>query len=70
MDTGAAGMNKEMVEISSMEFEMATVIAEAKALDLAMLEEVRRRMDWPMWDLLIKAELEPLKKVGTWGIMY
>ena len=49
-DTGAAGMNKEMVEISSMEFAMATVIAEAEALDPAMIEEARRRMDWPKWD--------------------
>ena len=29
MDTGAAGMDKEMVEIGSMEFTMAIVIAEA-----------------------------------------
>ena len=29
VDTGAAGIDKEMVEISSMEFTMAIVIAEA-----------------------------------------
>ena len=38
-DAGAAGMDEEMVEVSSMEFAMATVIAEAEALDPAMLEE-------------------------------
>ena len=45
-DMGAVGMDKEMVEVSSMEFAMATVIAEAEALDPATLEEARRRMDW------------------------
>jgi hypothetical protein len=68
-DTGAAGMDKEMVEISSMEFAMAAVITEAEALDPAMLEEVRRRMDWLKWDFVIKAELEALKKAGTWGVI-
>ena len=68
-DTGAVGMNKEVVEICSMKFKMAAVIAEAKVLDPAMLEEVRRRMDWPKWDLAIKAELEALKKAGTWGVV-
>ena len=62
-------MDKEMVEVSSMEFTMATGIAEAKALDPATLEEARRRMDWPKWDLAIKAELEALKKAGTWGVV-
>ena len=70
MDIGAPGIDKEeMVEISSMEFAMDAVIAEAKALDPAMPEEVRRRMDWPKWDLAIKAELEVLKKAGTWGVI-
>ena len=68
-DTGAAGMDEEMVEVSSVEFAMAAVIAEAEALDPATLEEARRRMDWPKWDLAIKAELEVLKKVGTWGVV-
>ena len=45
-----------------MEFTMAPVIAEPKAMDSAMLEEVRRRMDWLKWDLVIKVELEALKK--------
>ena len=65
VNTGAAGMDEEMVEIGSMEFAMAAVIAEAKSLDPATLEEARRRMDWLKWDLAIKAELEALKKVGT-----
>ena len=26
-------------------------------------------MDWPKWDLAIKAELEALKKAGTWGVV-
>ena len=64
-DTGAAGMDKEMVEFGSVEFAMTTVITEAEALDPATLKEVRRRMDWPKWDLAIKAELEALKKAGT-----
>ena len=50
-DTGAAGIDEEMVEVGSMEFAMATVIAEPEALDAPTLEEVRRRMDWPKWDL-------------------
>jgi hypothetical protein len=58
-----------MVEVSSVEFAMATVIAEAVALDPATLKEVRRRMDWPKWDLAIKVELEALKKAGTWGVV-
>ena len=62
-------MDEEMVEIGSMEFAMATVIAETEALDPATLEEVRRRMDWLKWDLVIKAELEALKKAGTWGVV-
>ena len=45
VDTGAAGMEKEMVKVGGMEFSIATVIAEAEALDPAMLEELRRRMD-------------------------
>ena len=61
-DTGAARIGKEMVEVGSMEFTMAPVIAEPKAMDSAMLEEVRRRMDWLKWDLVIKVELEALKK--------
>ena len=61
-------MDKEMVEIGSMEFAMAAVIAEAEALDPAMLKEVRR-MDWLKWDLAIKAELEALKKAGIWGVI-
>ena len=40
-----------------MEFTMAAVIAEAKALDPAMLKEARRRMDWPKWDLAIEGVL-------------
>ena len=68
-DMGAAGMDKEMVEVGSMEFAMATVIAEAEALDPVTLEEARRRMDWLKWDLVIKVELEALKKVGTWGVI-
>ena len=48
---------------------MAAVIAEGKALNPATLKEVRRRMDWPKWDLAIKAELELLKKAGTWGVV-
>jgi hypothetical protein len=68
-DTGAAGMDKEMVKSSRMEFVMAAVSAEAEALDPAALEEARRRMDWPKWDLAIKAELEVLKKAGTWGVV-
>ena len=68
-DTGAAGMDKEMVEVSSVEFAMAAVIVEAEALDPAMLKEARRRMDWLKWDLVIKAELEALKKAGTWGVV-
>ena len=51
-----------------MEFAMATVIAETKALDPATLEEVRK-IDWPKWDLTIKAELKVLKKAGTWGVV-
>ena len=62
-------MDKEMVEISSVEFAMAAVIAEANTLDPATLEEARRRMDWPKWDLAIKVELEALKKAGTWGVV-
>ena len=62
-------MDNEIVEVGSMEFAMDTVIAEAKALDAAMPEEARRRVDWPKWDLVIKAELEALKKVGTWGVV-
>ena len=62
-------MDKEMVEIGSMEFAMATVITEAKTLDPATLKKARRRMDWPKWDLGIKAELEALKKAGTWGVI-
>ena len=58
-----------MVEVGSMEFTMAPVIAEPKAMDSAMLEEVRRRMDWLKWDLVIKVELEALKKAETWGII-
>jgi hypothetical protein len=61
-DTGAAGMDEEMVEVGSMEFTMAAVIAEAEALDPATLEEAKRRMDWPKWDLVIKVELEVLKR--------
>ena len=38
-------MDEEMVEISNMEFAMATVIAEAEALNPATLEEVRRSVD-------------------------
>ena len=41
----------------------------AEALDPATLEEARRRTDWPKWDLAIKAELEALKKAGTWGVV-
>ena len=67
-NAGGAGMDKEMVEVSSMEFAMAAVIAEAEALDPAKLKEARR-MDWPKWDLVIKAELEALKKAGTWGVV-
>ena len=67
-DTGVAGMDEEMVEIGSMEFAMATVIAETEALDPATLEEVRK-IDWPKWDLTIKAELKVLKKAGTWGVV-
>ena len=26
-------------------------------------------MDWLKWDLAIKAELEALKKAGTWGVI-
>ena len=55
---GAAGMDKEMVEVSSMEFTMATMIAEAEGLDPATLEEVRRRKDCLKWALMTKAELE------------
>ena len=62
-------MDEEMVEVGSMEFAMATVIAKAKELDPATLKEVRRRMDWLKWDLVIKAELEALKKAGTWGVV-
>ena len=50
-------MDEEMVKISSIKFAMATVIAEAKALDPAMFKEVRRWMDWPKWDLVIKVKL-------------
>ena len=56
-DTGAAEMDEEMVKISSIKFAMATVIAKAKALDPAMFKEVRKWMDWPKWDLVIKAKL-------------
>ena len=38
-------MDEEMVEVSSVEFTMAAVITEAKALDPATLKEARRRMD-------------------------
>ena len=58
-------MDKKMVEVGSVEFAMAAVIAEAEALDPATLKEARRRMDWLKWDLTIKVELEALKKVGT-----
>ena len=68
-DTGAAGMDEDIVEIGCMEFAMAAVIAEAEALDPATLEEARRRKDWSKWDLAIKAELEALKKAGTWGVI-
>ena len=68
-DTGAAGMDEEMVEVGSMELAMAAVIAKAEALDPATLEKARRRMDWPKWDLAIKAELEAVKKAGTWGVV-
>ena len=68
-DTGAAGMDEEIVEVSSMEFTMAAVIDEAQALDPATLKEVRRRMDWLKWDLVTKVELEALKKAGTWGVV-
>ena len=62
-------MDKEMVEIGIMEFAMATVIAETEALGPASLEEVKRRMYWLQWDLVIKAELEASKKAGTWGVI-
>ena len=58
-----------MVVVGSMEFVMAAVIVEAEALDPATLEEAKRRMDWPKWDLAIKVELEALKKAGTWGVV-
>ena len=62
-------MVEEMVEIGIVEFTMAAVIAEAEALDPAILEEARRRIDWLKWDLAIKAELEALKKAETWGVV-
>ena len=68
-DTGAAGMNKEMVDIGSIKFAMATVIAEAETLDPALLEGVRRRMYWLRWDLAIKVEFVALKKAGTLGVI-
>ena len=52
---------------NQIEYGMAAVISEAEAMDPQMLEEARCRPDWPKWEAAIEAELNALKKAGTWG---
>ena len=49
------------------EYGMAAAISEAEAMDPQMLKEARRRPDWHKWETAIEAELDVLKKAGTWG---
>ena len=68
-NTGAVGIDEDFVGLGSVEFAMAGAVAEAEALEPMSLEEARRRKDWPHWDEAIKAELDALKKAGTWGVV-
>ena len=69
IDTGAVGIDGDIVEVGSVEFAMAVAVAEAEAMDPMSLEEARRRSDWLKWDEAIKVELEALRKVRTWGVV-
>jgi Reverse transcriptase (RNA-dependent DNA polymerase) len=56
--------NKEQVELA-----MAAAVSEIEAIDPQSLEEAMHQSDWPKWEMAIKAELDALKKAGTWGVV-
>ena len=61
IDTGAIGIDGDIVEVGSVEFAMAVAVAEAEAMDPMSLEEARRRSDWLKWDEAIKVELHTIQ---------
>jgi Reverse transcriptase (RNA-dependent DNA polymerase) len=48
---------------------MATAVFKIEAIDPQSLEEAMQWPDWPKWEIVIKAELDALKKAGTWGVV-
>ena len=46
---------------------MAAAISEIEAIDPLSLDEVMKRPDETKWEIVIKEELENLKKAGTWN---
>ena len=59
MWTGVGGCEIELA--------MAAAISEIEAIDPLSLDEVMKRPDETKWEIVIKEELENLKKAGTWN---
>jgi hypothetical protein len=43
-------------------------VRDSEGLEPLTLAEAKRRSDWPLWEQVIKKELEMLKTMGTWEL--
>jgi Reverse transcriptase (RNA-dependent DNA polymerase) len=59
----------EMNDKEQIELVMAAAVSEIEAIDPQSLKEAMCQPDWPKLEIVIKAELDALKKAGTWGVV-
>lgn len=48
---------------------MGAAMTSAKGLDPCTVEEAQARLDWPMWEKVMKKELDALGTANTWTVV-
>ena len=62
-------IEEETDDTGQIELAMAAAISEIKVIDPLSLDEAMKRPDKTKWEIVIKEELENLKRAGTWNIV-
>lgn len=70
MDAAATADDKEKdLELGGVEFAIGTVTLSTEGLDPRTVEEAQQRLDWLMWEEVMKKELDVLKAAETWEVI-
>ena len=60
-------IEEETDDTGQIELAMAVTISKIEAINPLSLDEAMKRLDKTKWEIMIKEELETIKKAGTWN---